>query len=157
MNNSSHQFRASSLSTHTLSTPVQKSTIYFELIIPLRRSLLARPTIFKPLVNANGEALTIEGKRRGEMFRPEGSIDFFARNEYKRRERERERKSMKQIPRGAVSTVPFYVITRNQCPLFPFIPLAFVGKRGRGKTCSKGGNEERGNYRVVRIIVRYRR
>lgn len=151
MNNSPHQFRASS----TLSTPVQKSTIYFELIIPLRRSLLPRPTIFKPLVNADGEALTIEGKRRGEMFRPEGSIDFFARNEYKRRERER--KSMKRIPRGAVSTVPFYVITRNQCPLFPFIPLAFVGKRGRGKTCSKGGNEERGNYRVVRIIVRYRR
>lgn len=151
MNNSPHQFRASS----TLSTPVQKSTIYFELIIPLRRSLLPRPTIFKPLVNADGEALTIEGKRRGEMFRPEGSIDFFTRNEYKRRERER--KSMKRIPRGAVSTVPFYVITRNQCPLFPFIPLAFVGKRGRGKTCSKGGNEERGNYRVVRIIVRYRR
>lgn len=92
------------------------------------------------------------------MFRPEGSIDFFARNEYKRRERER--KSMKRIPRGAVSTVPFYVITRNQCPLFPFIPFprfrwktrkrknVFEGRQWRERELSGGAN-----YRALSTLI----
>ena len=84
--------------------------------------------------------------------RPEGSIDFF---EYKRRERERERERTKQIPRGAVSAVPFYVITRNQCPLFPFIPYFFSFPPSLSKTKKRKNVFEgkRANYRALSTLI----
>lgn len=95
----------------------------------------------------------------GRCFDRKGASIFSLETNIKG-ERERERKSMKQIPRGAVSTVPFYVITRNQCPLFPFIPFprfrwktrkrknVFEGRQWRERELSGGAN-----YRALSTLI----
>lgn len=56
------------------------------------------------------------------MFRPEGSIDFFARNEYKRRERERTKEHETDSPR---SRLHCSVLRHNAKPMsfIPFYPF----------------------------------
>lgn len=79
------------------------------------------------------------------MFRPEGSIDFFARNEYKRRERERTKEHETDSPRSRLhcSVLRHNAKPMSFIPFYPFPSLSLENeeeeKRVRRKAMKREG------------------
>lgn len=92
------------------------------------------------------------------MFRPEGSIDFFARNEYKRRERERTKEHETDSPRRRLHCS---VLRHNAKPMsfIPFYPPRFRWKTRKRKNVFEGRQwRERelsggANYRALSTLI----
>lgn len=93
------------------------------------------------------------------MFRPERSIDFFARNEYKRRERERTKEHETDSPRSRLhcSVLRHNAKPMSFIPFYPFPSLSLENeeeeKRVRREAMKREGIAGGANYRALSTLI----